>query len=126
MAARIIEFMQRYTDRPFAWGVDDCSLFIADWWRENHGVDPACELRGTYSTEIEKTRIVENSGGLLKLVAGIAEGVGAKRATSVSTGCFALIEPGVCAIYVQGYWVVRSEIGLTFNREARVIRMWSV
>lgn len=126
MAPRIIEFLDRYKSRPFQWGVDDCSLFIADWWRENHGVDPASELRGTYSSEEQKSEIVADAGGLLKLVTGIADGVGAKRASTPETGCFALIEPGVCAIYAQGYWVVRSDEGLTFSQNARVLRMWSI
>lgn len=126
MAAQLVEFFSRYRGRPFLWGKDDCSLFIADWWREKHGDDPAAHLRGTYSTEVEKARIVRDAGGLLALVSGIAEAVGASQIEKPVTGCFAVIEPGVCAIYAQGFWVVRSETGLAFNKEAQALRMWSV
>ncbi len=126
MAARLVEFLRRYQDRPFRWGQDDCSLFIADWWMENHGTDPAVHLRGTYDTKEGAHRVVDEAGGILRLVGGLADRVGAPRQSTPVTGNFGVIEPGVCAIYVQGFWVARSETGLVFNKEAKVWRVWSL
>lgn len=126
MAAQLIGFLDRYKGRPFAWGRDDCSLFIADWWREVHGVDPAAHLRGTYTTEREKDRIVVRAGGLLPLISSIAETAGAVVTETPKTGDFGIIEPGVCAIHAQGFWIARSETGLAFSKDVAVWRAWSI
>lgn len=102
-------------------GVDSCGLFIADWWLENHGIDPAENIRGK-----KNASVLSDGGGFVKTITAMANDVGAVETTKAVTGCFGIIGPGVCAIYAQGYWVARSEIGIVFNRDARVIRMWSI
>ena len=128
MATRLGNFLQRYTDRPFAWGADDCSLFLADWWQEIHGVDPAAHLRGTYSDEAGKAAIVMAAGGIVNLVAGIAARAGASvrmRHSEIIPEDFAVIAPGVGAIWDGQFWVGRSVIGLTFTSDATIWRAWS-
>lgn len=125
MAAQLVEFMRRYQDRPFKWGQDDCCLFVADWWQETHGVDPVAHIRGTYDSYESAHAIIDAAGGLLRLIEDLAARAGAKEVSTPSTGSFAVIDPGVCAIYVQGFWVSRSEVGLVFNKEAKPWRVWS-
>jgi len=122
---RLAAFLQRYVGRPFAWG-DDCGLFLADWWQECHGVDPAADLRGTYNSEQEKIAIVHGRGGILRVVSGYAEAVGAERTRELAPGCFGVIRPGVGAIRTSGYWVVRSPAGIAFLKEAVAWRVWSI
>lgn len=122
---RLAVFLQRYVGRPFAWG-DDCGLFLADWWLECHGVDPAATLRGTYGTEQDKIALLEARGGILKVVSGCATAVGAKRTRQIVPGCFGVIRPGIGAIRSTGYWVVRSPAGIAFLKEAVAWRVWSI
>lgn len=126
----ITEFLLHYIGKPMQWGVDDCSLIVADWWRENHGSDPAAHLRGTYSTEAEKVAIVDAAGGLLPLVRGLAGRVSALPMGEPRDGDFAVLGLGkelqVCGIRSGGFWAVRSETGIAFTSAARVLRGWSV
>lgn len=125
MAQELTDFLARYTDRQFQWGADDCSLFLADWWAYRHGVDPAAHLRGAYATEAEKAEIVRQAGSLVLLVEDLAERVGAKvRTGPAQPGDFAVIAPGVGAIFTGGYWVARGEAGLSFVSKAKVWRKW--
>lgn len=129
MASRIEDFISRYIDEPFAWGQSDCALFLADWWKENHGIDPASHLRGTYSTEAGKSDIVSGRGSLVFLVEDICKSIGAIDVlchSDVKSGDFGIIAPGVGAIFTGDYWVARSETGLILTQKARVWRVWSI
>lgn len=122
----IAGFLSRYASEPFVWGKSDCALWIADWWQFNHGVDPAIHLRGTYNTEDEKAALVAREGGLLRLVSGLARSVGARRVNRPCAGSFAIIEPGICAIWTSDYWAARSPTGVAFTKEAKAWRIWSI
>lgn len=126
MAARLEEFLSGYIDRPFEWGRDDCSLFLADWWQFNHGIDPAAHLRGTYDCEGQKDVVVARHGGILRLVSGIADSVGAQRCFSPAFGAFGIIEPGVGGIYAGDFWAFRTWDGVGFSKEAKPWRIWSI
>ncbi len=58
--------------KPFGWGGQDCCLFAADCVFAVTGVDPAEDLRGTYSNEFEAARVLASEGGVV--------GVAARRA----------------------------------------------
>lgn len=121
------DWLTRYVDRPFQWGQDDCSLWLADWYMHVTGrPDPAAHLRGVYSTEEEKRAVVETAGGIIPLVAGIAEGAGCVRVRQPSEGCIGIVPPGVGAIYTGGYWVVRTETGFAFLTGVKPWRVWSI
>lgn len=126
----IRNFLLGYFDRPMVWGVDDCSLIIADWWNANHGVDPAERLRGTYSSETEKAAIVDAAGGLVPLVAGLAGLAGAEISAANRDGDFGVIVVRgggmVSGIRVGRFWAVRSENGIAYTSDARLIRGWSI
>lgn len=63
------EALAAYIDRkraePFAWGVNDCCLFGADWMLLATGLDPAATLRGTYDRALSGVRVLEKHGGLV-------------------------------------------------------------
>lgn len=120
-------FIAEYIDLPFRRGTDDCSLWLADWWKRVHGTDPASHLRGTYATKDEQEAIINAAGGLVSLVASIAEPAGAVvRPMDYQAGDIAVIAPGVGAIYTGTWWAFRTETGVGFTKSARVWRAWSV
>lgn len=120
------EFISRYAGATVDYGTDDCGLWLADWWLECHGVDPASDLRGTYASDSEKRAIVVRGGGLAMLVDGIAKNAGAPETFDPQNGDFGVIAPGVCAIRADGYWVARADEGLTMISDATVWRAWSI
>lgn len=134
MQRKLIEFLKAETARPFQWGNNDCSLLLANWWRANHGADPADWLRGTYSTAEQKDAVLLQHRGLQRLVTAIAKRAGASRTAAPSTGDFGLIAIGgrpygaICTGRVAGKacWAARSETGVTFLTNPRILRAWSI
>lgn len=49
--------------RPFAWGSQDCCLYVCDAVLAMSGHDPAADVRG-YSSERAAARIVKKLGGM--------------------------------------------------------------
>lgn len=122
------EFLAQYADRTFEWGRDDCSLLIADWWRANHGRDPADHLRGQYHDEKSCHRLVFFSGGLVRLVSRICEREGAKVTRDPKDGDFAVLKIGskrICGIRSGEYWAIRNE-QIGFIKHAKVIKAWAI
>lgn len=122
-------FLARYAARPFAWGTDDCSLILADWWQANHGgEDPAAHLRGSYGDETSCHALLRREGGLVKVVDGICRAAGAKRTRIVTHGDFGVIRAGgksVAAIRSGAFWAVRNE-QVAFIGQARLLRAWAI
>lgn len=127
------EFLRKATG-PVKWGRDDCCMQIANWWRHVHGNDPAAHLRGTYSSAEGKDAVLHQHRNLQRLVTTIANQAGASRTRAPNTGDFGLIAVAgrpygaICTGRVAGKacWVVRSEIGLTFLTNPRILRAWSI
>jgi hypothetical protein len=128
------EFLRYTASRPFQWGQDDCSLLLANWWQHIHGNDPAAWLRGTYSAPDEKDAVLVAQRGLQRLVSRIAAEAGAIRTAAPNTGDFGLIAiagrpyGAICTGRVAGRacWAVRSETGVTFLTNPRILRAWSI
>lgn len=133
MNADLTKFLVGYTKRPFAWGTDDCSLILADWWQANHGGhDPAAHLRRAYSTPSEKDQLVAYHGGLLELVSSIAKAAGASETQAPVRGDFGVIcaTEGAAEIggilSTQKYWACRSLDGIAFIRSPKIVRAWQI
>ena len=60
---RIIKTIQAASERPFCWGENDCSLFVADACLAACDKDPAAAYRGRYSTEIGAKRVLAKTHG---------------------------------------------------------------
>lgn len=54
--------------QPFAWGTNDCCIFAADWVLIATGHDIASAFRGGYSSALGATRIIEEAGGIDRLL----------------------------------------------------------
>jgi Domain of unknown function (DUF6950) len=57
---------------PFAWGRNDCCIFVADCIHAMTGIDVAAEFRGQYRTELGGMRIILRNGCLLAFIDKIA------------------------------------------------------
>lgn len=67
--SRLQACMAERWSRPFAWGTQDCALFAADCVSACTGVDPAADVRGTYTDALGAARVVSSHGGLAALAA---------------------------------------------------------
>lgn len=78
----------------FKWGGvggDDCMTFCASWVRECLGVDPAEQLRGTYSSRAQAHAVMDRFGGPLAFMEHHLWAVGAKRVQQPQDGDIGLI-----------------------------------
>jgi hypothetical protein len=71
-------YIDRKRNEPFAWGVNDCCLFGADWIQLCTGLDPAATLRGTYDRALSGVRVLEKYGGLIGTIETHMEPLGFK------------------------------------------------
>jgi hypothetical protein len=71
-------YIDRKRNEPFAWGVNDCCLFGADWIELCTGLDPAATLRGTYDRALSGVRVLEKHGGLIGTIQAYMEPLGFK------------------------------------------------
>jgi len=133
-ARKLSEFLIRESGRSFEWGQNDCSLLLANWWLHVHGSDPAAWLRGTYVTSEQKDAVLAANRGLQRLVTRIAKEAGAPRTAAPSSGDFGLITVSgkpygaICTGTTAGRacWAVRSESGVAFLTNPRILRAWSI
>lgn len=132
MSRRLHDWQQRLHDcvaermeRPFAWGVQDCCLFAADCLHAVTGVDPAADLRGTYSDAQGAARVLGFLGGVVDLAIRHCGPV-------IPT---ALAQPGDIGLTTQDgrqtlavctgmHWHVPAAAGLVALDAAQVSRAW--
>ena len=60
-------------------GGEDCLTLLGRRTEDRIGVDPSARYRGTYASEIGAARIVKAAGGMVPLVASVAEPFGFAR-----------------------------------------------
>ncbi len=72
-------------------GKADCCLVLADWACFNGYPDGASDLRGTYTTLQEMTRLLKASGGALVLVERCAVIAGLQETVSRKPGDIAVV-----------------------------------
>jgi len=64
----LAQFIEQRRDQPFAWGVNDCCTFAADWVQLCTGVDYAQAWRGRYVSGLGAVRVLDEAGGVEALV----------------------------------------------------------
>lgn len=127
-------FLDRAAATPFAWGVHDCALLLADWAQVLTGVDPAAHLRGRYATRRGCARVLQRGGGIVAVVGDCAARAGFDP---VAPECIGAGDVGVVqvvtadgaawtgAVALDGHrWAVASERGLVIG-PAPVAAAWS-
>jgi 2-polyprenyl-6-methoxyphenol hydroxylase-like FAD-dependent oxidoreductase len=126
---RLAALLEARREAPFAWGENDCALFMADAVAAVTGEDPAAAFRG-YASEEEAEAILGADG---------LEGVVARALAEFGCGDCppGLAQRGDVALALLGNQptmvVVLGEVlagpgprGLVFLPPARILRAWSV
>lgn len=99
---------------------EDCTTFAASWVQELGGVDPAADLRGTYSTAEEANAIVARAGGIAGLIGSRIEPLGWHRDDDPDDGSIGIVkaisgvdlaEKEIPAIRFGPLWAVMSPRG---------------
>lgn len=124
-------FLDRATRTPFAYGEDDCCLWLADWLVWLGWPDPAADLRGRYRTALGCARVLRREGGVLAVVGRCAAVAGLARTDAPVAGDVGVVraqtdrgETLVGALCVGRRWAMRGE-GLVVAL-APPIAAWSV
>ena len=78
----LAQFIEQRREQPFAWAVNDCCIFAADWVQTCTGVDSAQAWRGRYSSGLGAVRFLDEAGGVEALV----DALGLQRVTPQQAG----------------------------------------
>ncbi|WP_421591074.1 DUF6950 family protein [Shinella sp. M27] len=122
----------------FRWGGvngDDCMTFAASWALCLVDVDPAEDLRGTYSTKAEAHAILAAHNGALAFMSVKLEPIGARRVQQPQDGDIGLVrmlagetyddvrETEVGAIRFGSFWASIAPAGVVAQR-AEMVAAW--
>ena len=64
----LAQFIEQRREQPFAWAVNDCCTFAADWVAVCTGTDHAQPWRGRYSSGLGAVRFLDEAGGVEAMV----------------------------------------------------------
>lgn len=108
---------------PFVFGKMDCSLWAADWVRQQTGVDLAADWRGQYSTEDEYRRLLLAEGNLVRVVARAMRRLGAQQippadARPGDVGIIITEKGPACAVRGQLAWLAKTGDQLSSTQHA--------
>ena len=123
----LAQFIEQRRDQPFAWGVNDCCTFAADWVQLCTGVDYAQAWRGRYVSGLGAVRVLDDAGGVealldalgLQRVAPQQAGRGDIVAQQAGRGVTLGICLGVTTAFV-------AEAGLVFGPLSSVETAWRI
>lgn len=114
-------YVLRTAALPWCWGVQDCTIWVADWCLIRWGVDPAARYRRRYHDE---------AGALALTQAGLLATVGPeiplRRKDAPAEGDIGVIEINgrqVAAIWSGTHWLFRTPRGIGMTSRA-AIAIW--
>ena len=109
------DFAAASAQRPWAWGIQDCTIWVADWCVARWGVDPAEKFRGAYSTEAEAVCLIRSAGGLIDLVAPHLGFLTEKPTPSDGDiGIIDILGRQTASIFDGGKWAFSTRAGIGF------------
>lgn len=119
--------------KPFEWGITDCMMFAADWVEVATGINPAIDLKYTYSSRGECQRFTRFFSDPVGVVSGIMRDF--ETVNEPKSGDVAVVEVNsedgkmvIGAIWAKTCWVFKSEEGvITLNKKfCRPLKIWRV
>lgn len=134
IAAEVEAALDRAEGVPARWGVDDCTLFIADILRAATGKDPAEDFRGKYGDKAAAYELIGPRG----LAYGIQrrarrygwQPMSRSRVRLAQYGDLGIYRgPGVQACVLKcgpGFWLGRADYGVAYVRDEKIVAAWSV
>lgn len=133
---RLAYFLATRALLPFAWGLNDCALFAADWVLDCTGQDPAADLRGAYGDERGAAQVLHRHGGLLAIVqARLPRRDNALQAhrgdvvcveIEITVGEHTHHRPTLGIVAGNGHWAAPGEQGAVFRPMAEVRMVFAV
>lgn len=121
-------FLRAGGARPFAWGVQDCCLWAADWVLAATGRDPAAVWRGRYRTALGAARLAARRGGFEAHVAACLADAGLTETAEPRPGDVGIVDLAngpTFAVRTRGCWAAKGERGVVLT-DAPCLRAWSV
>ena len=123
----LVQFIEQRREQPFAWAVNDCCIFAADWVELCTGEDHAKTWRGRYSSGLGAVRFLDEAGGVEALV----DALGLQRVTPQQAGRGDIVAQeagrgitlGIC-LGVTTAFVTKN--GLAFGSIANAEKSWKV
>jgi hypothetical protein len=123
----LAQFIEQRRDQPFAWGVNDCCIFAADWVEVCTGEDYAKTWRGRYVSGLGAVRFLDEAGGVEALV----DALGLQRVAPQLAGRGDIVAQeagrgmtlGIC-LGVTTAFVTKN--GLAFGSIANAEKSWKV
>jgi hypothetical protein len=120
----LAEYLETVSERRWRWGETDCLMMLADWVRLRTGLDPAVNIRGTYSTEEESLALMRRHRGIVGCIDHCVGPLGISRTVSPSRGDIGVVfawirRRGQAKLRLTGaicigpkLWAVKSPTGL--------------
>jgi hypothetical protein len=119
---RLAQYLAENCSRPFEWGSFDCCLFAANVFEVLTGMDPAKELRGSYSSAREAAVTLARHGGMESLIEEVLKPFAAETVpvlcaqrgdvVLVKNHSQVLGEYAIAVVGMDGQLVIPSEQGL--------------
>ena len=69
-------YIEERRHAPFAWGVNDCGLFAADWVQLATGIDIALPFRGKYDSALSAAHLLREFGGIAASLEAVGQSCG--------------------------------------------------
>lgn len=116
--------MADHQGRQFAWGINDCCLFVARTVDAMTGSTLAQQLAAAYSDEASALALIASHGGLAEAVSAFLGPPVAERATR---GDVALIEGGeglAVGICIGSTVVAMGKTGLMSVPRSAILKVW--
>lgn len=110
MAPDLGAYVRRTADLPWVWGVQDCTMWVADWCLERWGMDPAARYRGCYSDEAGAAAIL--AGGMLAVISPEIPFVPKQSAAEGDIGVIEIVGRQTAAISTGAHWMFRTPRGI--------------
>jgi hypothetical protein len=123
----LAQFIEQRREQPFAWGVNDCCIFAADWVQLCTGEDYAKAWRGRYVSGLGAVRVLDEAGGVEALV----DALGLDRVAAQQAGRGDIVAQeagrgmtlGIC-LGVNTAFVAKT--GLVFGPVSNVETAWKI
>lgn len=124
----LANFIVSRQSEPFAWGKNDCCLFVADAVEQITGTDFASDYRGTYSTEKGAYKALKKQGDET-VAAAWSRHFPEIPVQEMGRGDVALVisegQPATAICFGARLWVV-SKKGLITLCRSQAIQAWRI
>lgn len=103
-------YVQQTASLSWAWGAQDCTMWVADWCRIRWGIDPAADYRGRYDSRAGAEALIVQG-----LVDTVEPEIALKGKNSPAEGDIGVIDVNgrqVAAIWTGMHWLFRTPRGI--------------